>query len=158
MKAGRVAWFGLSAYAVGMAVVEAACVVTLKRLYFPEGWAPPFHTIPADALRIEQWREIATLVMIAAVAFLGRPPVREGIARGLWIFGLWDLCYYLFLRIWTGFPARLGDRDVIFLVPKPWIAPVWVACLASSSCLVAARVLVRKGLRQTRQEGAPGDR
>lgn len=147
MKTAGVPWFGLTLYAVSMALVEAACVVTLKKLYFPEGWAFPFHAIPADGLRIEQWREIATLVMILAVAFLGRPTIREGIARGLWVFGLWDLCYYLFLRMWTGFPARLGDRDVLFLVPNPLIAPVWVACLASVSCLVAAHVLVRRGLR-----------
>ena len=138
----------LTLFAVSMAIVEVACVVTLKKLYFPEGWAPPFHAIPPDGLRIEQWREVATLIMIVAVASLDRPPAREGIARGLWIFGLWDLCYYLFLRLWTGFPARLGDRDVVFLVPKPWIAPVWVACLASFLCLVAARILVRRGLRQ----------
>ena len=141
----------LTLFAVSMAIVEAACVATLKKLYFPEGWAPPFHAIPPDGLRIEQWREVATLIMIVAVAFLDRPPAREGIARGLWIFGLWDLCYYLFLRLWTGFPARLGDRDVVFLVPKPWIAPVWVACLGSSLCLAAALVLVRKGLPQARQ-------
>jgi hypothetical protein len=127
-----------------MALVEAACVVSLKRLYYPEGWAPPFHEIPAEGLRLEQWREIATLVMIGAVATLGRPPLRIALARGLWVFGLWDLLYYAFLRLWTGFPASLWDQDVVFLVPRPWIAPVWFACLAAIVCAASAQVLSRK--------------
>jgi hypothetical protein len=141
----RVGWVALTIYAVAMAFVEAACVVTLKQLYFPEGWAPPFHPIPALALRLEQWREVATLVMIGAIASWGRPNVRIGLARGLWIFGLWDVFYYVFLKIWTGFPGSLSDLDLVFLVPRPWIAPVWSACLVAFVCAVLAQVLARKG-------------
>ena len=140
----RAGWVALTLYAAAMALVEAACVVTLKKLYFPDGWAPPFHPIPPHALRLEEWREIATLVMIAAVSCLGRPPLRIALARGLWVFGLWDLLYYVFLRLWTGFPASLLDLDLVFLVPRPWVAPVWSACLVSIVCAVAAQVLCRK--------------
>ena len=77
----RAGWVALTVYAAAMALVEAACVVTLKRLYFPEGWAPPFHPIPAEGLRLEEWREVATLVMIAAVSCLGRPPLRIALDR-----------------------------------------------------------------------------
>lgn len=140
----RVGWIALTVFAAAMALVEAACVVTLKRLYFPEGWAPPFHEIPAAGLRIEQCREIATLVMIGAVAMLGTPPFRIVLARGLWVFGLWDLLYYGFLKLWTGFPGTLWDQDVVFLVPRPWIAPVWSACLAAFVCAASARLLTRR--------------
>ena len=136
MKSPRFRWWGLTVYALAMAVVEAAAVVTLKRLYFPEGWAAPFHPIPREGLLLEQAREIATLVMIVAVAFLGRPGLRDGIARGLWVFGLWDLGYYLALRLLTGFPAGLGDLDVFFLVPRPWIGPVWLPVAGSVLCLI----------------------
>ncbi len=145
MSAPRAGFPALTVFAVAFALVEAACVVTLKRLYFPEGWAPPFHPIPEPGLRLEQWREIATLAMIAAVASLGRPPFRIALARGLWIFGLWDLLYYAFLKLWTGFPSSLADPDIVFLVPRPWIAPVWVACLGSIACAACAQVLSRKG-------------
>ena len=144
MSKGGVGFVSLTLFAVAMALVEAACVVTLKRLYFPEGWTAPFHPIPEPGLRLEQWREAATLVMIAAVASLGRPPLRIALARGLWIFGLWDLFYYVFLRLWTGFPSSLADLDLVFLVPRPWIAPVWSACLAALACAASARALSRK--------------
>jgi hypothetical protein len=134
----RFGWWGITVYAAAMAFVEAACVVSLKRLYFPEGWRPPFHAIPAEGLRIEQWREIATLVMIAAVASMGRPVARQVVARGLWIFGVWDLGYYAFLKLMTGFPLSLADLDVVFLVPRPWIAPVWLPVVVSVVCLAVA--------------------
>jgi len=143
----RFGWWGITVYALAMAFVEAACVVTLKRLYFPEGWHPPFHDIPADGLRLEQAREIATLVMIAAVAALGthdRAPWREALARALWIFGLWDLGYYAALAILTGFPSSLADLDVVFLVPHAWVLPVWVPVVVSIACLaIALRLRLR---------------
>ena len=141
----RPGYVALTLYAAAMALVEAACVVSLKRLYFPEGWAAPFHRIPDSGLRLEQWREVATLVMIAAIASLGRPRLRIALARGLWVFGLWDLLYYAFLRLLTGFPSRFQDLDLVFLVPGPWVAPVWTACLVSIACVVSAQVLSRRG-------------
>jgi hypothetical protein len=141
----RPGWTALTVFAIAMGFVEAACVVTLKRLYFPEGWAAPFHPIPASGLRLEQWREVATLVMIGSVASLGRPPLRTMLARALWIFGFWDLFYYAFLKLWTGFPSGLSDLDLVFLVPRPWVAPVWSACVVSVACVALARVLTRKG-------------
>jgi hypothetical protein len=143
MSRARFAWAVITVYAVAMAFVEAACVVSLKRLYFPEGWRPPFHAIPLDGLRLEQAREVATLVMIAAVALLGRPAWREGLARFLWIFGIWDLLYYAFLRFLTGFPSGPGDLDIVFLVPREWIVPVWVPVVCSIGSLLAALRLHR---------------
>jgi hypothetical protein len=134
--------FPLFVYALGMAFVEAACVVNLKQLYYPEGWEPPFHPIPAAGLRLEQWREAATLVMIAAVAWLpGTGGVRGFVARGLWAFSLWDLGYYLFLRFLTGWPSRLTDVDVVFLIPAPWVLPVWVPVACSTAGLLASLYL-----------------
>lgn len=142
----RFGWWGITVYALAMAFVEAACVVTLKGLYFPEGWHPPFHDIPRDGLRLEQAREIATLVMIAAVSALGRPPWREALARALWIFGLWELGYYASLAIVTGFPASLADPDVVFLVPHAWVLPVWVpVSVAIAGLAIALRLRPRRG-------------
>ncbi len=148
MRQARFPTWGLTIYAAAMAFVEAACVVTLKRLHFPEGWRPPFHAIPPDALRLEQGREIATLVMIGAVAFLGRPSWMEGLARALWVFGIWDLLYYGFLRLLTGFPSSLADWDVVFLVPREWVLPVWVPVAGSTASLFAAVLLHRRARRR----------
>jgi len=137
----------LTIFAVAMGFLEAACVVSLKRLYFAGGYHAPFHAIPADALRLEQWREVATLVMLGGVALLGARGLRGFVARGLWTFGVWDLSYYVFLRFLTGFPARLTELDIVFLVPGPWVLPVWVPVAASTTCLLAALLLGGRGRR-----------
>lgn len=139
--------FALTVYAIAMGFLEAACVVSLKRLYFAGGFHPPFHALPAEALRLEQWREVATLVMLAGVSLLGAGGVRGFIARGLWTFGVWDLSYYVFLRFMTGFPAGLTTQDIVFLVPTPWVLPVWVPVAASTACLLAALLLGGRGRR-----------
>jgi hypothetical protein len=40
-------------------------------------------------------------------------------------FGVWDIFYYAFLKVMTGWPASLVDWDILFLLPLPWWGPVW---------------------------------
>jgi len=131
-------WLPITAFAIAFAFVEAACAISLKALYYPGGWKPPFHALPGTANLIEQAREIATLVMIASAAAASRPAPREWLARALWIFGLWDLGYYVFLRWLTGYPTGLFDLDLVFLVPIVWVFPVWVAIVVSVASLLLA--------------------
>lgn len=143
----RFRWWALSAFAFAMGFAEAVTIIFLKRLYFSDGWRAPFHPIPADALLLEQAREAATLVALGAVAFAGRPGAREGVARALWMLGLFDLTYYGWLRALTGFPAALTDLDIVFLLPRAWIAPVWVPVIGSVAAMTAAWFLHARSRR-----------
>ena len=48
-------------------------------------------------------------------------------------FGIWDIFYYVFLRMMSGWPKSLFDWDILFLLPLPWwgpvLAPVCIAVL-----------------------------
>jgi hypothetical protein len=134
----RPGWFPITVFATAFAFVEAAIAISLKQLHYPGGWKPPFHALPGFANVLEQAREVMTLVMIASVAAFGRPTWREGIARGLWIFGIWDLGYYAFLRWLTGFPSSFMDLDLVYLVPIVWVFPVWVPVLVSTVAILVA--------------------
>ncbi len=116
-------------YAVAMALVEAAVVVYLRELYYPAGFfirsAADLQVIPWRTLRVELWREEATLVMLAAVSFLAFNRLKEKLWAFVWSFSVWDLAYYLFLYIFIKWPSSLGTIDVYFLIPWPWIGPVW---------------------------------
>jgi hypothetical protein len=71
-------------------------------------------------------REAATIIMLVVVAYLtGYTWVERGIFF-LWTFAFWDLFYYLSLFILIKWPPKLTTIDVLFLIPKPWIAPVWL--------------------------------
>ena len=40
------------------------------------------------------------------------------------VFGVWDIFYYVFLRVLVTWPASLLDWDILFLIPLPWVGPV----------------------------------
>jgi hypothetical protein len=73
---------------------------------------------------VELWREAATLVMIAAVGLLAGRTWRQRAGYGAVAFGVWDIFYYVFLRVICGWPKTLLDWDILFLLPLPWWAPV----------------------------------
>ncbi len=57
--------------------------------------------------------------------------------RSLWLpafsvaFGVWDISFYLFLKLWIDWPASLLTWDILFLLPVPWVAPVLAPVIVS---------------------------
>lgn len=121
----RTRWAVVVAFAIAMAWVEAASVFYIRALV---DRIEPYQVDPLPiqgALgNVELWREASTLVMIATVGVLaGRTwPRRAGYAAI--VFGAWDIFYYVFLRLMSGWPRTLLDWDILFLLPLPWWGPV----------------------------------
>ena len=93
---------------------------------------------------VEIARELATLVMIVAVGWIAG---RGGLERLAWaavVFGTWDIVYYIGLRLATGWPPSLDTRDVLFLVPAPWVGPVWAPLLVSLALVIAGLAAARR--------------
>ena len=126
-----VLWLGV--YAAAMAWVEAAVVVYLRRLYYPDDQLTlfPMRIWRTADLLVELGREAATIVMILAVALLAVPGRTRRVAAFLYVFGVWDLFYYLWLKLALGWPASWAEWDILFLIPWPWLAP-WFAPAAAA--------------------------
>jgi hypothetical protein len=92
---------------------------------------------PQSLLTIEMVREAATMVMLVAVALLAGSGSSARWVAFLWVFALWDLSYYAGLWATVRWPASLADLDVLFLIPVPWIAPVWFPLLVSGLTVLA---------------------
>ena len=73
---------------------------------------------------VELWREAATLVMIATLGMLAGRTWRCRVGYAAIAFGAWDIFYYVFLRVISGWPRTLLDWDILFLLPLPWWGPV----------------------------------
>lgn len=138
----------IAAFAVAMAYVEAAVVVYLRRALSidPPGLFPLPEPASLGSLGpIEFGREAATLVMLCAVGWLAGRGGRERLAWGLVAFGIWDISYYGWLWILSGWPPSLGAWDLLFLIPVPWVGPVWAPLVVSAALvgcgLAAARRL-----------------
>lgn len=125
----------LLAYAVAMAFVEAAVVVYLRLLYpAADLTAVPFSPL---VYRTEVMREAATIVMLLAVGWLAGRRLATRALAFVWAFAVWDLFYYVFLKLLIGWPPSLGTADVLFLIPVPWVAPVWLPVGLSSAAVLA---------------------
>jgi hypothetical protein len=141
------------AYAVAMAYIEAAVVVYLERaLGSRVGAIFPLRPAGAagDLFGIEVVREAATIVMIAAVGTLAGRTWLERLAWAAVVFGAWDIGYYAWLQVFTGWPPSLATVDLLFLIPVPWVGPVW-SPVAVSVALVAVGLVVARTLRSGRR-------
>jgi hypothetical protein len=121
-------------FAAAMAWVESAVVANLRTLV---DRIEPYQTNPLpianDLLATELLRELATLIMLFAAGWLAGNTKRTRLGYSLIAFGAWDIFYYLFLKIITGWPQSILDWDILFLLPLPWwgpvVAPVTVAAM-----------------------------
>jgi hypothetical protein len=71
------------------------------------------------------------MVMLFAVGFLAGRTWRARIGYAVIAFGVWDIFYYVFLKLMCGWPHSLLDWDVLFLLPLPWWGPVLAPVLIS---------------------------
>lgn len=65
------------------------------------------HAIPRSLLKLETFREAATMAMLGGVALLSATKWRERCACFLWAFAIWDIVYYAGLRAVVHWPASL---------------------------------------------------
>ncbi len=124
----RTRWAIVMAFAIAMAWVEAASVVYIRALVDriePYQADPlPLETMSGALGTVELWREAATLVMIATLGVLAGRTWRVRAGYAALAFGAWDIFYYVFLRLISGWPRTLLDWDILFLLPLPWWGPV----------------------------------
>ena len=138
----------LGLFALAFGYIEAAVVLYLREPYYPGGFQFPPTDIPSRLLWTEVAREAATLLVLLSVARLAVPSraVRRNLRRFAvfaYCFGIWDLVYYLALKLLVGWPVSLLDWDVLFLIPLPWTGPVLAPMLVSVVLVVAAVLILR---------------
>ena len=125
----KIIW--ISVFAVAFAAVESAVVVYLRALYYPEGFSLPLKIFGRNHLWVELARELATMVMLASVAVLTGSNRWQRFAYFLISFGVWDIFYYVWLKVMINWPSSIFDWDILFLLPVPWIGPVIAPVLVS---------------------------
>ena len=139
MQSKNLWWVGF--YAVAMAYLESAVVVYLRRIYGISDLilhVPPFDP---QIAAIELGRELATLIMLLAVGWAAGKRFQPRLGFAVFAFGVWDIFYYIWLRIFIGWPQSLLDPDLLFLLPLPWwgpvLAPVLIAALMAAGGALA---------------------
>jgi hypothetical protein len=147
MKALRSRILWLSLFGLAMGYFEASVVIYLRALYYPDGFSFPIRLLDFSLERdrllfiVEIGREMASLFMMLAVAWLAERDGWRRFAAFCFLFGAWDIVYYAVLKMALGWPASLADWDILFLIPVPWLGQVWQPVLVSVSLITGALVI-----------------
>jgi hypothetical protein len=124
-------------FATAMAWVESSVVFYLRTMI---DRIQPYQPNPMPDFKgfdlAEIVRELATMIMLATVGWLAGHTTRSRIGYSLVAFGVWDIGYYVFLKILCGWPASLLDWDLLFLIPLPWWGPVLAPMLIAALMIV----------------------
>ena len=140
------------AFGIGFAYVEAAVVVYLREIFYPQGFTFPLSDLLSEyrGIRLyatEVGRELATLVILITSSVLIGSNFRTRLACFLTLFAVWDIFYYVWLKVLLNWPATFMDWDILFLIPLPWAGPVLAPVLISLLMLVIAGALLYRDSR-----------
>ena len=144
--------FLIVVFGIAFGYIEAAIVVYLRQIFHPDGFTFPMTVFGIDALsrRIlltEIGREAATIVLIFTGAWLFGHNRQQRVAYFLIIFAVWDIFYYVWLKVLINWPASIMDWDILFLIPCTWISPILYPVVISITLIVFAVVIVYRDSR-----------
>lgn len=128
----------LAVFAIAMGFLEAIVVVYVRELYYPGGFSFPLKALPPKIIFIELIRELSTLIMLGAVAWLAGKTFVRRLSAFIFVFGIWDIIYYVALKIFIDWPDSLFTWDILFLIPITWIGPVLAPVICSIVMIIMA--------------------
>lgn len=134
----------ITIFSIAMGLLETAVVVYLREIYYPNGFSFPLVPIENKIAITELLREAATILMLLTLGMIAGKNTAEKFAWFIFSFAIWDICYYVFLKVLINWPATLLDWDILFLIPIPWVGPVLAPCIISALMILLAIILLRK--------------
>lgn len=136
----KVIW--LTIFSIAMGFMETVIVVYLRKLYYPNGFDFPLVTMDLDILKAEFLREAATVIMLLGIGILTGKTAAQKFACFIFSFAIWDIFYYVFLKMLLDWPQSVFTWDILFLIPFPWVGPVLAPCIVSLTMIVLAMGIV----------------
>ena len=134
----------ITLFAIAMGYLESAVVVYMREILYPGGFEFPLSPIPVNLAITELLREVATMIMLVTIGVVAAKRFSTGFAWFIYSFAIWDIFYYLFLKLLVGWPESLMTWDVLFLIPTTWTGPVLSPVLVSMTMILLALVILIK--------------
>lgn len=133
--------FRLTVFSIAMGYMETAVVVYLREMYYPGGFGFPLKPIGYSIAITEIIREAATIIMLAGAGVMTGRTLTEKFGNFVYSFAIWDIFYYVFLKLLLQWPDSLLSWDLLFLIPVPWVGPVLCPVINSISMIMLALVI-----------------
>jgi hypothetical protein len=148
----RNTFIAITFFAIAFGMVEAAVVIYMRELYYPEGFSFPLQAISSKILLVEMWREAATIIMLLTAGILAGRNKTEWFAYFILSFAVWDIFYYVFLKVFLNWPESFFTWDILFLLPMTWFGPVLAPIILSVLMVVLSLSLLVKQVWPNRKE------
>jgi hypothetical protein len=121
-------------FGITFAYVESAVVVYLREIFYPNGFNFPLNLVICKIGAIELGREAMTIIMLITVSFIAGKSRYQRWSYFLFLFGVWDIFYYVWLKVFLNWPDSLFTWDILFFLPVPWTSPV--LAVVSVACII----------------------
>ena len=141
----RVNLLWITLFSVAMGFLECAVVVYLRAIYFPGGFEFPMVPISDAHIPTELGRELATLVMLIGIGILAGKDAWSRFAIFIYSFAIWDIFYYIFLKVLLNWPESIMTWDILFLIPTVWTGPVLAPVVSSVTMIFLTLIILLKG-------------
>jgi hypothetical protein len=134
--------FWLTLFALSFGFVECSVVVYLRQIYYPgQTLLFPLKVFEPHIFGVELFREAATIIMLFAAAAMTFEKSILRFAGFIWGFAVWDIMYYVFLKLFINWPADVFEWDVLFLIPVVWASPVLAPVICSVTMMILAGII-----------------
>ena len=132
----------ISIFCIAMGLLEAAVVVYLRALYYPNGFDFPLKPIAPTIAITEILREAATIIMLFCIGYIAGRNIATRFAWFIFSFAIWDIFYYVFLKVLLNWPESFFTNDVLFLIPVTWVGPVIAPLLVTILMIGLASIIL----------------
>jgi len=99
-----------------------------------------------DIITVELLREAATVIMLLAIGAISGKTSVEKFGWFIYSFAIWDIFYYIFLKLLIGWPESLMTWDILFLIPATWTGPVVAPLINSITMIILAWLIISSKL------------
>ncbi len=141
-KKSKSVFLWLIVFGVAMGLLEAIIVVYIRQIYYPSGFEFPLKIFEPKFYYIEILREIATIVMLISIGVLAGKNLLQRFCFFLFSFAVWDIFYYVGLKLILDWPPSLLTWDILFLIPVTWAGPVLAPIISSLVFIIFSVTIV----------------
>ena len=123
-------------FSIAMGFLESAVVVYLRQIYYPDGFTFPLRFMALEEISIEYLREGSTIVMLISLSIIAGRNFYERLSFFLLCFGIWDIFYYVWLKVLLNWPPSFLTWDILFLIPVVWAGPVLAPIISATTMVI----------------------
>ena len=132
----------LGIFGIAMGFLEAIVVIYLRQIYYPQGFDFPLNPFSSKIFLLEWLREASTITMLVIIGIIAGKNFLQKFSYFLYSFAIWDIFYYVALKLLLNWPQSFLTWYILFLIPVIWVGKVLAPIICSLTMITIAVSIV----------------